>query len=227
MKKTRKKSKKNNIFFSFMLLIFILLALFILIQLQRKIGYAYRIQFMQPHIPKDEIIEAIKSVDQSYLEGIHTIEIVDMFLDYDGLYILGGRIRLNVKGGFRKEVLLHELKHHFCWKKENYLGHEGCFKEPPLIVEEPVKDEVIIPELLEENIPNCFDNIQNQNETGVDCGGPCIPCEKEVVEMLAPPSKRRTDIFIFIGLFFFTIWVILIISHYKKMRKETHNLNNK
>lgn len=24
--------------------------------------------------------------------------------------------------------------------------------------------------------PTCFDNIQNQNELGVDCGGPCIPC---------------------------------------------------
>ncbi len=24
--------------------------------------------------------------------------------------------------------------------------------------------------------PSCFDNIQNQGETGVDCGGPCIPC---------------------------------------------------
>lgn len=28
----------------------------------------------------------------------------------------------------------------------------------------------IIPE------PSCFDNRQNQRETGVDCGGPCIPC---------------------------------------------------
>jgi hypothetical protein len=26
--------------------------------------------------------------------------------------------------------------------------------------------------------PSCFDNIQNQNETGIDCGGPCLPCEK-------------------------------------------------
>lgn len=24
--------------------------------------------------------------------------------------------------------------------------------------------------------PSCFDNRQNQRETGVDCGGPCIPC---------------------------------------------------
>jgi hypothetical protein len=25
--------------------------------------------------------------------------------------------------------------------------------------------------------PTCFDNTQNQGETGVDCGGPCVPCE--------------------------------------------------
>ncbi len=24
--------------------------------------------------------------------------------------------------------------------------------------------------------PTCFDNVQNQGETGVDCGGPCVPC---------------------------------------------------
>ncbi len=25
-------------------------------------------------------------------------------------------------------------------------------------------------------VPNCYDNIQNQGELGVDCGGPCAPC---------------------------------------------------
>ena len=24
--------------------------------------------------------------------------------------------------------------------------------------------------------PTCFDSVQNQNETGVDCGGPCVSC---------------------------------------------------
>lgn len=27
-----------------------------------------------------------------------------------------------------------------------------------------------------EQAPSCFDNIQNEGETGVDCGGPCTPC---------------------------------------------------
>ncbi len=30
--------------------------------------------------------------------------------------------------------------------------------------------------------PTCFDNKQNQKETGVDCGGPCIPCERLTIK---------------------------------------------
>lgn len=33
--------------------------------------------------------------------------------------------------------------------------------------------------------PSCFDNKQNQNETGVDCGGPCGPC---AIKNLIPPK---------------------------------------
>ncbi|MDD3498004.1 MAG: hypothetical protein PHH24_00665 [Candidatus Moranbacteria bacterium] len=29
--------------------------------------------------------------------------------------------------------------------------------------------------------PTCFDGEQNQAEDGIDCGGPCQPCEKEIV----------------------------------------------
>lgn len=33
--------------------------------------------------------------------------------------------------------------------------------------------------------PTCFDNIQNQNETGIDCGGPCaISCEQKYAQPL-------------------------------------------
>ncbi len=28
--------------------------------------------------------------------------------------------------------------------------------------------------------PDCFDMLQNQGEQGVDCGGPCIPCESKL-----------------------------------------------
>lgn len=28
--------------------------------------------------------------------------------------------------------------------------------------------------------PDCFDQLQNQGELGVDCGGPCLPCDGRV-----------------------------------------------
>jgi len=28
--------------------------------------------------------------------------------------------------------------------------------------------------------PDCFDGIQNQGETSIDCGGPCLPCPPKV-----------------------------------------------
>lgn len=33
--------------------------------------------------------------------------------------------------------------------------------------------------ILKDN-PTCNDNIQNQRETGVDCGGPCFPCPEKI-----------------------------------------------
>lgn len=29
-------------------------------------------------------------------------------------------------------------------------------------------------------VPGCFDNIQNQGEFGIDCGGPCAPCPAKI-----------------------------------------------
>lgn len=31
--------------------------------------------------------------------------------------------------------------------------------------------------------PSCFDNIQNEGETGVDCGGPCAPCTSNLAPL--------------------------------------------
>jgi len=41
--------------------------------------------------------------------------------------------------------------------------------------------------------PTCFDGIQNQNETGVDCGGGCVKCE--IAELV--PLKQVGDVRIF------------------------------
>lgn len=40
--------------------------------------------------------------------------------------------------------------------------------------------------------PTCFDNKRNQGETGVDCGGPCIPCD---IKALPAPTIRSERIF--------------------------------
>lgn len=48
---------------------------------------------------------------------------------------------------------------------------------------------VVVPE----NTPTCSDNIQNGDETGVDCGGSCSPCP-EVVSCAAPSSLYASDI---------------------------------
>lgn len=40
--------------------------------------------------------------------------------------------------------------------------------------------------------PSCTDNIQNQGETGIDCGGPCIPC---AIKTLKPIKVDFTQAF--------------------------------
>lgn len=48
--------------------------------------------------------------------------------------------------------------------------------------------------------PSCFDDIQNQNETGVDCGGSCVSCQgkPESLQMdpaiLIPSENNRFDV---------------------------------
>jgi len=39
-------------------------------------------------------------------------------------------------------------------------------------------------------VPTCFDNIKNQGEIDIDCGGPCPPCEVKKLEPLRISSKR-------------------------------------
>ena len=48
-----------------------------------------------------------------------------------------------------------------------------------LSVQSGVCDEWIPLTFDEEPDPTCNDGIQNQGETGIDCGGPCAPCETE------------------------------------------------
>lgn len=55
------------------------------------------------------------------------------------------------------------------------------------------------------NNPTCSDGIQNQGETGVDCGGPCPPCGSDPLAgaKLLPPNKK---VILSIGQDLTTIW---------------------
>jgi len=53
--------------------------------------------------------------------------------------------------------------------------------------------------------PTCFDNRKNQEERGIDCGGPCIPCELRNPEQLeifwvhlVPVRKNIYDVAVFL-----------------------------
>ena len=42
--------------------------------------------------------------------------------------------------------------------------------------------------------PTCNDGVQNQGETGIDCGGPCTTCGKESVLLLSKKISRFIEL---------------------------------
>lgn len=78
---------------------------------------------------------------------------------------------------------------------------------------EEFKPEIIMPC---KYIATCTDGIQNQGETGVDCGGPCLPCrEIEVPGILQTQKKLISSIMVLLA---FLILSLLLI--YKYFHKE-------
>ena len=70
--------------------------------------------------------------------------------------------------------------------------------------------------VVSEKPATCFDGIQNQNEKGIDCGGPCKPC------------KLRLDLLLFISkykLFIISILIIIVIIFLiSKLEKEEERI---
>ncbi|MEM4260364.1 MAG: hypothetical protein QXG00_03950 [Candidatus Woesearchaeota archaeon] len=62
-------------------------------------------------------------------------------------------------------------------------------------------------------IPTCFDGIQNQNEYGVDCGGPCKPCPLHIPSPIPPETTLWVIITIAIILFLIILLIIYRIFH--------------
>ncbi len=91
------------------------------------------VKFMQPDMPEQEILQHIGTLDEEQFEGVKIIRFYDRpdLRRFTANYIVGGVININY--GYKhynyKGSLQHELKHHYCWKKDKYLGHKKCFIE--------------------------------------------------------------------------------------------------
>jgi len=65
-------------------------------------------------------------------------------------------------------------------------------------------------------IPTCSDSIQNQGETGVDCGGPCLPCK-----ILEIPGALKDEKTILSSLMLLLILILLsLLITYKYFHKQ-------
>ena len=65
---------------------------------------------------------------------------------------------------------------------------------------------------LQEQLPTCTDGIRNQNETGVDCGGPCKACSPSLIGRVIQSSRQGSGLtFILIGLL-----VLIVYAVYRK-----------
>ncbi|MBU1202258.1 MAG: hypothetical protein KJ583_00995 [Nanoarchaeota archaeon] len=69
-------------------------------------------------------------------------------------------------------------------------------------------------------IPTCTDSIKNQGETGVDCGGPCLPCP--TIETPKAIQEEKTVISSILLLLAFMILSLLLV--YKYFHKEINML---
>ena len=120
------------------------IALLMLVVLSSQ-AYAYNLDLQVNNQTK--IHNVLKSINQSYFENVNTITFVNSNPIYRR-YIEGGHV-LETIGLYApntiiiyvwktyeelnlREALIHELKHHYCWQKEFYLGHEGCFLHTPI-----------------------------------------------------------------------------------------------
>ena len=83
--------------------------------------------------------QALYSINQSYFEGVNEIRYYTMrfgeWYNWRGLFIpYSNIIFIHTDGGIHHNILLHELKHHWCWinKQEINLDHQGCFLNTPI-----------------------------------------------------------------------------------------------
>ncbi|MFH1589471.1 MAG: hypothetical protein ABIB43_02805, partial [archaeon] len=78
------------------------------------------------------------------------------------------------------------------------------------------------PEIEEEciYIPTCTDKVQNQGETGVDCGGPCLPCKKIEIPGVIKEQKNIISAAI-IGSIFLIMSLLIVYKYFYKEINST------
>lgn len=63
--------------------------------------------------------------------------------------------------------------------------------------------------------PTCSDGVQNQGETGVDCGGPCLPCKELEVPGAFQDDRTIISTLMLIGMFL-AISLLLVYKYFHK-----------
>lgn len=80
----------------------------------------------------------INSIDPTYFKDIKRISFIKSSNGWyrQGFYVPPGLIDVyvipNTSEEYTRSKLLHELKHHYCWKTEKSLSHTGCFLNTPI-----------------------------------------------------------------------------------------------
>ena len=64
----------------------------------------------------------------------------------------------------------------------------------------------------------CTDGIQNQNETGVDCGGPCLPCRNIVTPGVIREEKTTVSTLLFMSI----LIILTLLIAYKYFHKQVN-----
>ncbi len=89
---------------------------------------AYKTKYLHPAINQTATDNILNSIPEEEFEGVKVVSFYYCLNQYwDGLYIVGGVIRVDVCNGGVRRILKHNLRHNYCWNTEKYLGHEGCF----------------------------------------------------------------------------------------------------
>lgn len=90
---------------------------------------------------KEKIIEIVKTINPVYFEGVRELEVIHtnkQVTKYpeDGWYFTSNnKIQIMEFGqseDYIKRMILHELKHHFCYINHGEISHTDCFLSTPI-----------------------------------------------------------------------------------------------